>query len=80
VRCAIVTVDRAGVDSRQLVRELTRRGINTVASLREYGLFDFGDKHVDAAVRISPHYYNSDEEIESFVAAFDEASQRCRAS
>jgi selenocysteine lyase/cysteine desulfurase len=74
-RCAIVTADRAGTDARQIVKALSARGINTVVTLCEFGLLDLSERKVDAAVRISPHYYNSDEEIETFVAAFDEVSK-----
>jgi selenocysteine lyase/cysteine desulfurase len=44
---------------------LRSRGINAVASLREYGQLDFGDKGVEAAVRLSPHYYNTEEEVDA---------------
>jgi selenocysteine lyase/cysteine desulfurase len=68
VQCAIVTASVDGADARDLVRHLARRGINTVASLREYGRYDFADKGVDTAIRLSPHYYNTEEEIDSAVA------------
>ncbi len=71
-RCAIVTVAFDGIDSQAVVRHLHSQGINAVASLREYAQLDFGDKGVDAAVRLSPHYYNTEEEIDTAVAVLVE--------
>jgi selenocysteine lyase/cysteine desulfurase len=62
-RCAIVTFCVAGRDSQEIARELGRHGINAGVSFREYGIFDFDDKGVRDAVRVSPHYYNSEEEV-----------------
>ena len=67
--CAIVTVAFERVSAQDIVNHLRSRHINTVASLREYGQLDFGDKGVDAAVRLSPHYYNTEEEVDA--AAFE---------
>ena len=66
-QCAIVTMDVPGIDAMELVAELGKRGINTTASLRWYGLIDFTKKGTTAALRLSPHYYNTEEEIESAV-------------
>lgn len=77
-RCAIVTVEARGADARRIVTALSARRINTVASLREYGVLDFTEKRVDAAVRVSPHYYNTDGEVEEFVTAFGEAVETLR--
>jgi selenocysteine lyase/cysteine desulfurase len=71
-QCAIVTVDIPGRDATALVAELARRGINTTASLRWYGLIDFTEKGTTSAVRISPHYYNTEEEVEAVVAELRE--------
>ncbi len=65
IRCAIVTVAFDTVDAQEIVNHLRSRGINAVASLREYGQLDFGDKGVEAALRLSPHYYNSEEEVDA---------------
>ncbi len=46
---------------------LRHRSINTSASLWEYAVLDFGDKAVEGAVRISPHYYNTREEIDAAI-------------
>lgn len=67
--CAIVTVAFDRVSAQDIVSHLRWRHINTVASLREYGQLDFGDKGVEAAVRLSPHYYNTEEEVDA--AAFE---------
>ena len=63
-QCAIVTAAVENRDARDLVKELSRLGINTTASLKWYGLLDFGDRNVESAIRISPHYYNTQEEID----------------
>jgi selenocysteine lyase/cysteine desulfurase len=68
-QCAIVTVDVSGWDASDLVSALGQRGINTTASLRWYGLIDFTKKGTTSALRLSPHYYNTEEEITSAVGA-----------
>ncbi|MEO8576069.1 MAG: aminotransferase class V-fold PLP-dependent enzyme [Gemmatimonadales bacterium] len=78
VMCAIVTVVFDGVDSREVVRHLSSHHINSVVSLREFAQLNFGDKGVDAAVRLSPHYYNTEEEIDAAVAALGEIVRRAR--
>lgn len=71
-RCAIVTMDVRGRDAEELVSLLRERGINTAASLRWYGLIDFTEKGATSALRLSPHYYNSEAEIDSAVDAVRE--------
>lgn len=70
--CAIVTVAIEGHDASTLAAQLRERRINTSASLGWYGLLDMAEKHVDAALRISPHYYNTIEEVEAVVEALRE--------
>jgi selenocysteine lyase/cysteine desulfurase len=71
-QCAIVTAMFAGHDAQELVRSLSSRKINTTASLKWYGLLDFPVKGVETALRISPHYYNTEEEIDAVLAALRE--------
>ena len=71
-RCAIVTVAFDGRHADPIVRALKERGINTVSSLREYGIYDFDAKRVESAVRLSPHYYNTEGELDAAVAAVKE--------
>ena len=63
-QCAIVTAAIENRDARELVKELSRLGINTTATLKWYGLLDFTEKEIESAIRISPHYYNTQEEID----------------
>jgi selenocysteine lyase/cysteine desulfurase len=65
---AIVTAEVAGWDATELSRLLRTRGINTSASLRAYAVIDMDEKRVSSALRLSPHYYNTEEEIERVVA------------
>jgi selenocysteine lyase/cysteine desulfurase len=71
-RCAIVTLAVDGRDARKVEREMKRRGINVNSSLREYGQYDFTEKGVDAALRVSPHYYNSEQEIAQAIEVLGE--------
>ena len=71
-RCAIVTAEVDGWDAARLVEELRRRHINVSASLRWFGLLDMTEKGAESAVRLSPHYYNTTEELESAIEAMAE--------
>jgi selenocysteine lyase/cysteine desulfurase len=54
------------------VSELLKRKINVVASYRAVGIIDFDEKGVKWAVRASPHYYNTLDEIDTFIEALRE--------
>jgi len=70
--CAIVTAQIDGQDASDVVQRLRMRGINTAATLQWYGLLDLGERGVTSAVRISPHYYNTDDELALVVDAIRE--------
>jgi selenocysteine lyase/cysteine desulfurase len=70
--CAIVTADIAGHDAVDLVAALRRRHINTSASLAWYGLLDMAEKNAASALRLSPHHYNTLEEVDAAVEALRE--------
>jgi selenocysteine lyase/cysteine desulfurase len=71
-QCAIVTADIAGYQAGDLVAELHRRHINTSASLGWYGLIDMAEKQAVSALRLSPHYYNTLEEVDAAVEALED--------
>ncbi len=73
VRSGIVTIrvdDPAGV-----VAGLRARGINTSLSTPDYSQIDFGRDQAPGLVRISPHAYNTDDEVDQAVAAVAELSR-----
>jgi selenocysteine lyase/cysteine desulfurase len=65
--CAIVTADVAGHDGPEIKAHLAAHGVNCTVSLRWYGQYDFGEKGVDGAIRLSPHYFNTVEEVDRVV-------------
>ena len=62
-----MTVSTDGHHPLDLLRALRREGINTSHTGRDSALFDFEEKGVDQVLRVSPHYYNTEEEIVAFV-------------
>lgn|SRR5690606_9260766 len=69
--CAIVTVEIAGHDARDVVRMLREEAINTSALDRTSAVIDMDDKQAHSALRISPHYYNTQREIDIAVGAIE---------
>ena len=76
--CAIVTIAIEGHDPAQVMRTLRARGINTTAQIREHALIDYDDKGVAASLRLSPHYYNTEEEIDRAAAVLREVLAKSR--
>jgi selenocysteine lyase/cysteine desulfurase len=70
--CGIVSVAIDRGDPAALVAALRERGINTSAQVRVYAVIDYDQKGVDRSLRLSPHYYNTDDEIDRAVAAIRE--------
>jgi selenocysteine lyase/cysteine desulfurase len=66
---AIVTVAVLGWDTIALVDALRGRGINTSASLGAYAIIDMAEKSASSALRISPHYYNTESELDTLIEA-----------
>ncbi|MGX2996159.1 aminotransferase class V-fold PLP-dependent enzyme [Streptomyces sp. JNUCC 64] len=54
------------------------RGINSALSFREFAQFDFGDKDVEWCLRLSPHYYNTEEEVDHVADAVADVIGRGR--
>ena len=69
--CAIVTAEIEGRDAAEVVRLLRDQGVNTSALERVSAVIDMDGKGAKTALRISPHYYNTEAEVESALAALD---------
>ncbi|MDZ7773126.1 MAG: aminotransferase class V-fold PLP-dependent enzyme [Balneolaceae bacterium] len=70
-RCAIVTVSFDGVDATSLVKPLREIDINTSANRRHHAVIDMDEKQTETNLRVSPHYYNTQEEINALVHALE---------
>jgi selenocysteine lyase/cysteine desulfurase len=71
-RCAIVTAAVHGVSSDEVSRRLRAEGINTSVSDGDQNQFDQEVRPVHPLVRLSPHYYNTDDEIDRTLAAMEQ--------
>jgi selenocysteine lyase/cysteine desulfurase len=70
--CAIVTAEFAGwPDANALVRRLREAKINTSAAVSGSGPFNPPGAVGPSMVRLSPHYYNTREEIDAAVTALE---------
>jgi selenocysteine lyase/cysteine desulfurase len=63
----LVTFTAANSNPKYIVDGLLQRTINVVPSYRKFAVIDFDEKGVAWAVRASPHYYNTTEEIVKFI-------------
>lgn len=67
--CGIVTAYCAAWEPKPLLEHLWARGINCRVSPLFVGQIDFRKKNVPWALRVSPHYYNTENEIEEMAEA-----------
>ena len=74
-QCAIATVAIPGRDLAAVKLELRSRGINTSVSDRDDGVMDMSAKGVTQTLRLSPHYYNTEPELDTAVATLDELTR-----
>lgn len=69
--CAIVTAAVPGRDVGEIVRRLRQEGINFHNSLGGPGPFNAPDAQATPILRISPHYYNTPEEVDTAMTALE---------
>lgn len=72
-QCAIATFHARGVDPLTLTGALRGAGINYTRQGRGSAVLDMDDKGVDWLIRISPHYYNTEAEIDQCLAVIEKA-------
>jgi selenocysteine lyase/cysteine desulfurase len=74
--CAIVTAEVAGHDGAEVKRWMLEHNVNIVSTLRWFGQYDFGEKKVESGVRLSPHYFNTEAEVDRAVELIREVAAR----
>lgn len=70
-KCGIVTFTKKGIQSDAITSQLRTQGMNISVSVLSSARLDFGERNLESAARASVHYYNTENEIERFVAAID---------
>ncbi len=68
-KCGIVTFTKAGTAPVDVVAALRAQGINLAAPGARNSYFDLGSAGIDAVVRASPHYFNTDDELDLLLDA-----------
>ena len=67
VRCAIVTARVEGEPAADVATALGRAGVNVSTTVAGHSPLDTEDRAVHPLVRFSPHYYNTEEELDRTV-------------
>lgn len=75
-RCAIVTAKVDGVSTADVAAALAGRGVNVTTTVAAHTQFDTEDRGVHPLVRLSPHYYNTEAELDRAVEVFAEPAKR----
>jgi selenocysteine lyase/cysteine desulfurase len=66
-RCAIVTAAVDGVPAADVAAALAAAGINVTTTVARHSPFDTDVRGVHPLVRLSPHYYNTEDELDRAV-------------
>ncbi|GAA4363138.1 aminotransferase class V-fold PLP-dependent enzyme [Hymenobacter saemangeumensis] len=67
-QCSLVTFDAPGRALEDLTQLLNAHKVAYTVSRRSFAILDFDRKGVDWAIRFSPHYFNTAEELEQVVS------------
>ena len=70
-KCAIVSVTFENQKPEKMVQELRKMNINTSAASETAGVIDMAAKNVESILRISPHYYNTTDEIDRLIEVLE---------
>ena len=70
--CGIVTFSHASHDAETVKDAMRGRGVNVSVSDPSSTLLDARRRALPSLVRVSPHYYNTTDELDSLVAALQE--------
>ena len=64
-----MTFTVAGVDAEDVLTRMSAEGINVSTSKPSSTLLDARARSLPSIVRASPHYYNTEDEVERFAGA-----------
>ncbi|MCC9306231.1 aminotransferase class V-fold PLP-dependent enzyme [Kitasatospora sp. RB6PN24] len=75
---ALVTFAIDGWEAEPFKAAMDARSINSALSYREFAQFDFSDKEIEWCLRLSPHYYNTEDEVDAVAGAVAELARSAR--
>jgi selenocysteine lyase/cysteine desulfurase len=75
-QCGIVTFSAGGMAAAEIKNALRALAINVTVSTRQSTLIDMTARHLDQIVRASPHYYNTEDEVDSFIKTLEQIMLR----
>ena len=75
-QCGIVTFDIKDIPAEQLVASLRQQAINTSISPVSMARLDMEPRGLDAVIRASLHYYNTESEIETLLNALNSTRKK----
>ncbi len=67
-RSAIVTFTADGIDPADIVATAGRVGVAINTSTANWSALDMHAKHTESVVRASPHYFNTDDDLDRLIA------------
>ena len=70
-KCGLVSFTVDGKEPATIRSALAQQRINVSVSPRNYTLVDMDARRLEGVVRASVHYYNSEEEVETFCEKLD---------
>lgn len=79
-RCAIVTAALDGMPAAELAGRIRTEGVNLSVTTAEHNQLDTEIRPVHPLVRLSPHYYNTEAELERVVDVVKQIATSGRAS
>lgn len=68
IRSGIVTLTKAGMSAEALAAHIKAAGVNVSLSTPDYSRIDFDAHGLEGLVRVSPHAYNTTEEIDRLLS------------
>jgi len=74
-QCSIITFRTGNKSLRSTKNFFKEKGINIYAISKEDAIIDYKEKGIDWALRVSPHYYNTESEIDLFIEATKELQE-----
>lgn len=66
---SIITIEIPNEKAPDVLQSLRHQNINTSVGYKHFALIDFEAKQVEWALRISPHYFNTEEEVDTLLHA-----------